>query len=85
MVNVKMRSLFPNDIGRELLKDLRPKRWLKMNQIMKIGLKIRKNEKIFVTSMTDIASDNVLISQWPPLNFFLPIFLNHIFKFIVDG
>lgn len=52
---------------------------------MKIGLKIRKNEKIFVTSMTDIASDNVLISQWPPLNFFLPIFLNHIFKFIVDG
>jgi hypothetical protein len=27
MVNVKMRSLFPNDIGRELLKDLGPKRW----------------------------------------------------------
>jgi hypothetical protein len=52
---------------------------------MKISLKIQKREKLFITSMADIASNNVLISQWPPPNFFLPNFLNHMFKFIVNG
>ncbi len=41
---------------------------------MKIDLKILKGEKLFVTSMTNIASNNVLISQWPPPNFFYQYF-----------